>query len=94
MHQYIAAEIEYERVCQMAEGWSAAHDDRLTECEWIALLVRHTGVAVNDGAEEAPERFRRQMVRVAALAVAAIEAYDRQHGRSAGPDLNIRGSGL
>lgn len=56
---------------------------------WVGILVRHLGLAVDDGLPvggstnahsicECPARYRRQMIRVAAVAVAAIESFDRK----------------
>jgi hypothetical protein len=78
--QTIYNQIETERQCQDALWGGETHDDAHPACGWVALLVRHVGLAVDDGTADADERFRRQMVRVAALAVAAIEAHDRRHG--------------
>jgi hypothetical protein len=47
---------------------------------WIALISRHAGLAIGDGAVmDDPVRFRRQMVRVASLALAAIELHDAKY---------------
>ena len=84
MRQRLYAEIETERQAQDALWGGPAFDDLHTPWEWIALLTRHAGLAVNDGATEADvTRFRKQMVRTAALAVAAIESMDRKTGRQA-----------
>lgn len=62
-----------ERIAQFHEHPSAADDD-LTPAEWIARLAKHLGRAVTLD----PPTFRRQMVRVAAICVAAIESFDRR----------------
>lgn len=74
-------EIDFERMAQDAQWGGAAHDDGHTATEWVALLTRHLGLAVDDGTGAADERLRKQLVRVAALAVAAIEAQDRRTGK-------------
>lgn len=48
-------------------------DDALLPAEWIARLAKHLGRAVSTD----PEVYRRQLVIVGALALAALEAYDR-----------------
>ena len=65
------------------------HDDRHSMMDWVGLIVRHLGLAVDDGKPaggaanshslcDNPARWRLQMVRVAAVAVAAMEAFDRK----------------
>jgi hypothetical protein len=78
----IIGEVEMERAYQAAQ-WSLAHDETHTPNDWIALLTRHAGLAANDGAgKDDEERFRKQMVRCAALAVAAVGALDRRTQRT------------
>jgi hypothetical protein len=77
--QSALAEVAAERAAQDAEWGGPTHDDRHLPWDWVALLTRHAGLAVTDGGGEADQvRFRRQMVRVAALAVAAVESIDRR----------------
>ncbi len=78
----IFRDIDRERSLQDARWGGPAHDDQHTVSDWIALLTRHAGLAASDGIQ-APdlERYRRQLVRVAAWAVAAMEALDRQAQR-------------
>jgi len=79
MREKIFAEIGKEREAQDREHGGAEHDDGLTQAQWVALLTRHVGLAVCDAAVVANlGRFRRQLVCVAALAVAALESLDRQ----------------
>ena len=76
--------IQTERENQRAEGYTEAHDDAHPLTTWVALLARHAGLAMDDGGCVSVERFRRQMIRVAAVAVAAAEALDRQQARRKG----------
>lgn len=55
-----------------------AHDDSLSCNEWIAILARTLGLAASDRAHVDVRRFRRQMIRLAATAISAIEALDRR----------------
>ena len=72
-------EVVAERAAQDQEWGGRPHDDGHGVAEWVALLARHVGLAMNDGATtEDPVRFRRQMVRVAAVALAALEAFERR----------------
>ncbi len=77
-------EIEQERYRQDKQWGGSNHDDKHGENDWLVILMRHLGLAANDEAEEVPERFRRQLVRVAAIALAALESYDRTHEKPAG----------
>jgi hypothetical protein len=76
----ILTEITAERHAQDALWGGPGHDDGHSPSDWIALLARHLGLAVDDGTPNRsdPERRRKQLVRLAALAVAAIEAHDRR----------------
>lgn len=75
-------EIRAERTKQDAEWGGPHHDDTHSIEEWVEYIHEHAGRAANahDG-----EVMRYQMVRVAALAVAAIEALDR--------DVPLKGQG-
>ncbi len=55
------------------------NDDALLTNDWVAILVRQIGLAASDGAAVDDTRFHRQMVRTAATAVAALEAFRRRH---------------
>lgn len=63
-----------ERLDQLEEFTRDA-DDLLEPSEWIARLAKHTGRAVTFD----PQEFRREMVVVGALALAAIESFDRRY---------------
>lgn len=88
----ILQEISLERHNQIALGFGPETDDEHTLWEWVAIVVCHLGRASFDGTPRGiclkegraltpadPARFRRQMISVAAVAVASIEALDRQH---------------
>lgn len=74
---HVYYEVANERAAQDEKWGGPAHDDRHGTAEWVAFIARHAGLAVNDGRPESLERFRRQMIRVAALAIAAVESHDR-----------------
>lgn len=66
-------EISSERQRQVSK-WG--QDTNKSSHDWIAYLVKHSGKAVTypfDGLT-----FRKQMIRIAALAIAAIEWYDTE----------------
>ncbi len=71
-----------ERKIQDDEWGGPNHDDIHSSHDWVAFITKHLGKAVMwpfNGAG-----FRRQMVRVAALAVAAIAWHDRKEENDAG----------
>ena len=68
----IWAEIQEERERQSKNWGGAQHDDQHTPNDWIAFIAYHAGRG------SYRSNFRTQMVKVAALAVAAIEAWDRR----------------
>lgn len=74
MKQNIYDEIRDERDRQDREWGGSEHDDDHSFNDFIAYIVKHTGkaVAVSDNDQ------RRQMIRVAALAIAVVEKLDRQ----------------
>lgn len=74
-----------ERHRQDAKWGGPNHDDEHDPRVWVAVIVEHLGRAVRDDTRPRSDRtrYRQGMVRVAALAVAAIESHDRKvEGRS------------
>lgn len=51
-------------------------DDLLEPAEWIARIAKHLGRAVSNDREQ----FRRELVILGALSLAALESYDRKYG--------------
>jgi hypothetical protein len=74
----VLAEIVLERMAQDAEHGGPAADDEHDCNEWLVIALRHLGLAANDEAAVDPGRFRRQMIRVSAVALAAVESFDRK----------------
>jgi len=72
----IFKEIDEERTKQDAKWGGAIHDDKHLSWDWIAYITKHLGRAVMW--PFAPATYRYQMIRVAALAVAAAEWMDRK----------------
>ena len=64
-------DIKAERCYQDLKWGGAEHDDFHNHRDWVTFIVQYLGRAA------APEDFRTSMIKVAALAVAAIEWYDR-----------------
>lgn len=71
----VLEDVAKERTRQDEKWGGADHDDTHSNHDWVAYIVRHTGRAVMWPFDRAA--FRKQMVRVAALAVAAVEWCDR-----------------
>jgi hypothetical protein len=72
----ILAEVAEERAYQDTL-WGQDNDDGATENEWKVYLSEYTHGYGR--AEKYRDDFRTRMVKVAALAIAAVEAFDRTH---------------
>lgn len=68
-------EIQKEREHQDIKWGGPGEDDLNTDHNWIAYIIKQTGQAVTRQGDRS--NFRQRMIRVAALAVAAIERCDR-----------------
>lgn len=67
-------EIKEERTRQREEWGGADHDIKHNTHDWIAFIAKHLGKAVMWPFDK--KVYRYQLIRVAALAVAAVEAFD------------------
>lgn len=72
----VLQEVASERFHQDEQWGGADHDDDHNIPMWLALITKHAGRAYSDSRLD--PNFRRKMVTVAALAVAAVEWADRQ----------------
>lgn len=72
-------DIAKERQRQDAQWGGPAHDDEHSEDDWDRFL------ALRCGHQPHPSSFRVRMVKVAALAIAAIQSHDRKKGRATNP---------
>ena len=72
----IITEIKGERARQESL-WGAVFDDKNTLDNWIAFITAYCGKAWSAGS---PKKVRYRLLQVAAIAVAACEAYDRNDG--------------
>jgi hypothetical protein len=77
MNKTIYEQIQMERIAQDFQWGGPEHDDNHSAWDWIAYLTKHVGRAVMWPFNSLI--FRTQMVKVAALAVAAIEWLDRNY---------------
>ena len=77
----VLQEIREERARQDVK-WGTAHDDEHFPADWAILVSRYAIESVfmptADEEFDGP-KHRKQMIQAAALAVAAIESYDRQN---------------
>lgn len=74
-------EIRAERERQDTKWGGAAHDDNEPPMAWVDYVTRYAswaGMMALMGGVEGRAKYRRRMMQVAALAVAACEAYDRR----------------
>jgi len=88
--QQVFGEVEFERVRQDEQWGGPDHDDRLPWFEWadrIATQVRGLIEEARSSTKpsEPPDDFRDRMLKVAAIAVASVESFDR---KARGPDLH------
>jgi hypothetical protein len=68
-------DIRAERQRQDVKWGGPEHDDRHLVGDWVGLLDDRVHLLYSDN--EAGPGYRRRLVQVAALAVAAVEAFDR-----------------
>lgn len=79
MRDKIFKQIEAERKHQDSK-WGAEFDDRNTPYNWAAYIAQYsTRNLIGDPRVASEVLFRADMVKVAALAVAAIESINRRH---------------
>lgn len=77
----VLVEIANERAAQRMQ-WGDDFDDANTEQDWAAFIMHYTAIGVTSRLGAVPGRpFREAMLKVATLAVAAIDAHDRKATR-------------
>lgn len=72
----IMKEVATERDYQDRKWGGPTHDELHSRRDWVVFIVRQLGEASEDGIN--PRQFRMRMVKVAALAMAAIESQERK----------------
>lgn len=82
----ILAQVHNEREAQDDKWGGADHDDRHKPGDWTRFIVRQLGAAEEGIDVHHWDEWRRQMVQVAALAVAALETIDRKRAVQAAKD--------
>lgn len=76
----ILEDIRSEREYQVGK-WGNGFDDKNTANDWVTYITMYATAGARMDAS--PEDFRAAMVKVATLAVAALEAIDRNEGKTA-----------
>jgi hypothetical protein len=74
----IFAEIADERARQDRQWGGAAHDDEHSDADWYSY-IRYQGEYVHD--QIIPTAFEERMIKIAALAVAAVESSRRKRAK-------------
>lgn len=72
-------DVIYERHAQDNEWGGPDHDDEIYADGWHRILLRHVPFLL-DGRALPRADYRQRLVKIAAVAVAAIESYDRKGG--------------
>ena len=70
----VILEVLEERAAQDKKWGGTEHDDQHSDHDWICFILEHA----QRGELTTDTVFRKQMIRVAALAVAAVQAVDRR----------------
>jgi hypothetical protein len=99
--QEIYQAIDEECVAGEQAGHTPVMDDSNSVADWIATITQHAGFAAKGGDGQYDEaRFRRQMFRVAGIAVKALESQERRMAKAQSPAapksifVGNRGSGV
>lgn len=75
----VLAEVAKERAYQ-TQKWGNTFDDGNSQQDWAAFIMHYTAVGITSRLGAAAGRpFRQAMIKVAALAIAAVEAEDRRN---------------
>lgn len=74
----VTAEVATERNRQNEKWGGAIHDDQHTTAHFADLLMAYASWAKAMHAMGSPDKARRRLIQVAALAVAAVESMDRK----------------
>jgi len=77
----IYEEVKAERSRQDEKWGGIDHDKQHTPDEWVQLAQDYLSWARVMAGMDSPDKYRRRMVQVASLAIAAIEAHDHHHGQ-------------
>lgn len=70
----ILGDVLHERESQYEKWGQHDHD----EDRWMVILMEEVGEVARAILDENPDNYRKELLQVAAVAVAAIEAFDRK----------------
>lgn len=74
-------DVKNERIRQDSKWGGQQNDDCNTCAEWCDWVIAYATWAKMMARMDSTEKYRRRMIQVAALAVAAVESHDRLLGR-------------
>ena len=74
----VLEEVQSERARQDLKWGGADHDDKWTPLDWHEMIADYNGWARRMATMGSVDKARMRYIQVAALAVAAVEAIDRQ----------------
>lgn len=72
-------EVAVERDRQDQKWGGSEHDDLHGVAEFVQFIMDYAGWARQMASAGSPDKARRRLIQVAALAVAAVESIDRRH---------------
>jgi excisionase family DNA binding protein len=78
LRRRIYEEIVRERLAQDLEWGGTKHDDQHTQQDWLGFILKQIARAGESVFSIESKPYRKHLIKVAALAVAALESYDRQ----------------
>lgn len=73
----VLEELSLERQHQDGKWGGPAHDDQRGPFDWVRNIRNYVGWAEQMADMDSPDKYRRRMIQIAALAVAAVESHDR-----------------
>jgi hypothetical protein len=73
----VLAEVAKEREYQDRKWGGQPTDDKNKPADWSGYITMYLGTAMRGASAEDGTEYRKNMLKVAALAVAAVETYDR-----------------
>lgn len=80
----VLAQVREERRRQDKQWGGPSHDDAHVPSDWVSYVGEHLDRAKKSIVQRVladPDRYRQNMIEVAALAVAAVESLDRKRKR-------------
>lgn len=70
-------DVQYERTRQDKKWGGPAYDDKHVPADWCDWIIAYATCAKTMASFDFPEKYRKLMIQVAALAVAAVQSHDR-----------------